>query len=303
MLLAILAITFLIADAQAQSSPPRFEAYPVTETYTGKTAPLVLKAEARSYRTRLREAAQEKPNFAGRYILTSWGCGTGCLMGGIIDAKTGAVYMLPFSVCCWGVDVADSFNPIEFRLDSRLIVFSGARDEKEGDNGAHYYKFENGRLSLIRSILKSEAALSEGQQSESSAATREIKVYLVANDDDGKMGRKIGCGDSLVPVKRTIKATGSLLKAAIEELLAIPQEYTDEGKQLENYWRGTNLQVKSVKISAGVATVLITGELSVAGVCDEPRIESQIEETARQFPSVKKLRVFVNGRALKEAIR
>jgi hypothetical protein len=41
----------------------------------------------------------------------------------------------------------------------------------------------------------------------------------------------------------------------------------------------------------------------VAGVCDQPRIESQIEETAKQFPNVRRVRVFVNGRTLASAIR
>ena len=146
-------------------------------------------------------------------------------------------------------------------------------------------------------------AKSRQHQPGSSASTREIKVYLVAEGDNGKTGKKIGCDDSLVAVRRMIKATNAPLKAAIQELLSLPQEHSDEGRQLGNYWRGTNLQVKSVATRAGTATIFITGELSVAGVCDEPRITSQIEETARQFPLVKKVRVFINGRALAKAIR
>jgi ABC-type uncharacterized transport system substrate-binding protein len=41
----------------------------------------------------------------------------------------------------------------------------------------------------------------------------------------------------------------------------------------------------------------------VAGICDEPRITEQIEATAKQFPTVKTVRVFINGIPLKEAIR
>jgi hypothetical protein len=131
-------------------------------------------------------------------------------------------------------------------------------------------------------------------------ATREVKVYLVALNDQGKAGRKIGCDDSLVPVTRTIKATDAPLKAALQELLSLPREY--EGR-LSNSWWGRNLKVRSVSLRGGVATILITGQLFVGGVCDEPRIEAQIEETARQFPNVRKVKVFVNGRTLAEAIR
>lgn len=75
-------------------------------------------------------------------------------MGAIIDAKTGKVYWWNFSICCWRTDVHDKFNPIEFRPDSKLIVFSGLRNEKDGDDGAHFYSFENGRFVHLRSDLK-----------------------------------------------------------------------------------------------------------------------------------------------------
>ncbi|HEX8150087.1 MAG TPA: GerMN domain-containing protein [Pyrinomonadaceae bacterium] len=132
------------------------------------------------------------------------------------------------------------------------------------------------------------------------SAGREVKVYLVALDDKGKRGRRIGCDDSLVPVTRTVSAAGAPLKAAVEELLAVPREY--EGG-LGNFWAGENLRVQSAAVSAGVATIRIRGTLPVAGVCDEPRIEEQIEATARQFRGVRGVRVFLNGRRLSDAIR
>lgn len=131
---------------------------------------------------------------------------------------------------------------------------------------------------------------------------REVKVYLVALDDDGRSGQKIGCGDSLVPVTRRIGARRPTLRIAIQELLLIPHEYD---ARLKNFWRGRNLRVRSVSVNrAGVATIHIAGAgPQVAGVCDQPRIESQIEETAKQFPNVRRVRVFVNGRTLASAIR
>jgi len=148
------ALILLAGSAVAQSRVPQFRNYPISEAYIGKTAPLVITREDKMFRTRLREAAKEKPNFAGRYIVTAWGCGTSCVMGAAIDAKTGKVHWWNFSVCCWGYDVDEKFQPIEFRLNSNLIVFSGARNEKDGDIGTHSYKFENGRFVHIRSILK-----------------------------------------------------------------------------------------------------------------------------------------------------
>lgn len=149
-LLLFITSPVLIGDVRSQNRVPQFKDYPVTEAYTGKTAPVVLTRDDRMFRTVLREASKEKPNFAGRYILTAWGCGTACLIGAVIDAKTGKVYRWGFSICCWRAEVDE---PIEYRLNSKLIVFSGARNEKD-DNGAHFYKFEHGRFVHLRSVLK-----------------------------------------------------------------------------------------------------------------------------------------------------
>ena len=138
-----------------------------------------------------------------------------------------------------------------------------------------------------------------------SAANRRdqtVKIYLVAIGDDGKAGQKIGCGDSLVPVTRTIKKTAAPLTAAIQELLSTPQ-HPNENPKLENFWKGRNLKVQSVSVRSNTATIHISGAVFVAGACDIPRIESQIEETAQQFPNVKKVQVFVGKRTLADAIR
>jgi hypothetical protein len=129
---------------------------------------------------------------------------------------------------------------------------------------------------------------------------REVKVFLVALDDRGRRGRRIGCDDSLVPVTRNVSAAGTPLNAAVEELLALPREY--EGG-LGNFWAGEGLRVQSAAISRGVATIRISGRLPVAGVCDQPRIEEQIKATALQFRGVRSARVFLNGQRLSDAIR
>jgi hypothetical protein len=127
-----------------------------------------------------------------------------------------------------------------------------------------------------------------------------IKIYLVAVADDGKSGRKIGCGDSLVAITRSVKKTVAPLIAAIRELLITPEQ-TEGARRLENFWKGRNLRVQSISVRNKTATIQLSGELFVAGVCDAPRIQGQIEETARQFPSVKKVKVFIGKRTLADA--
>jgi hypothetical protein len=136
-----------------REAAPRFEDYPTPERYRGRVAPLVLSRDDKRFRTRLRWAAKnERPNFAGHYILTTWGCGAQCLMGALIDARTGKVYSIPFTICCWGHEQDEQFAPIRFRLDSRLIIFEGALNE-EGV-GLYYYVWEKNRFRLLHSIEK-----------------------------------------------------------------------------------------------------------------------------------------------------
>ncbi len=154
-LVAVIAISATMLNVTAQTGVPRFSDYPVSERYAGKTAPLVLSGEARMFRTRLKDAASGKPNFAGHFIVTTWGCGTECIGGAIIDAKTGRVFMLPFTLCCWAPGTVDeNFKPVEFRLNSNLLVLAGTRNEKDGDYATRFYRFQNNRLVLLKTVTQ-----------------------------------------------------------------------------------------------------------------------------------------------------
>jgi len=149
----LLIIAFWTVSVLGQTNVPKFKDYSVTEVFNGPNAPIVLKKDDRMYRTRLTEASKEKPNFAGHYILTYWGCGTSCIVGAVVDARTGSVFWFPGSICCWDhLQKDDSFSPVLFRLNSRLLILSGARNEKEEDEATHFYEFQNGQFKLIRSI-------------------------------------------------------------------------------------------------------------------------------------------------------
>lgn len=138
-------LPFLLLLAQATV----FEQYAVTERYTGKVArPVLATVKDRQYRTRLREAADGKPNFAGHYIVTVFGCGASCVMGAVLDATTGRVSWFPFTVCCWS-STGDDFKPVEYRLDSKLIAFRGMRDEA-GKEGVYFYKLEDGKFIEVK---------------------------------------------------------------------------------------------------------------------------------------------------------
>ena len=153
---------------------------------------------------------------------------------------------------------------------------------------------------VVHQSLRHRLSLTSWEPTPSVSLGREVKVYLVALDDNGSRGIRVGCNDSLVPVTRTVNADAEPLRAAVEELLAVPRDY--EGG-LKNFWWGENLSVQSVAIRSGVATIRLKGNVYIAGVCDAPRIEGQIRETARQFRGVRSVRVFVGGRRLADVLR
>ena len=136
--------------AWGQAAPPAFADYPAGARYEGpRTVPHLRPGTAAwQFRTRIREAATQPPNFAGHYVLATWGCGMECVSYVIIDVKTGAVYFDDTTVCCWGTDVGVDFEPVRGQLTSRLLICTGLLKE-QGLNKAHYYTFEQGRLSAV----------------------------------------------------------------------------------------------------------------------------------------------------------
>lgn len=115
-----------LVRAGATTSPtewrraPRFGDFPVDHVYKGAPKPVDLHSHprARTYRTRLRQGARMGPNFAGRYTVVSWGCGSNCESTMIVDAATGEVF-----------DGVGAQRGAQFRLDSNLYI----ADPAEGD--------------------------------------------------------------------------------------------------------------------------------------------------------------------------
>jgi hypothetical protein len=128
-----------------------------------------------------------------------------------------------------------------------------------------------------------------------------VRIYLVAEGDNGVAGPKIGCDDSIVAVEREVASGVEPLRAALDALLAIRErDYGQSG--LYNALYEAELQVESVEVTDGRATVRLTGEFMLRGVCDIPRAEAQIEETVRQFVETGEVLILANGAPLSEAL-
>ena len=138
----------LSALTNAETLTPKFDDYGVKDKSSKRVSNVrIVSTQDKTYRAMLSAAIGQKPNFAGHFVMVEFGCGASCVRAAAIDTKTGAIYWLPFTVCCFPSEVEE---PISYTLDSSLIEVRGMRDEKGG--GTYYYQFIRGRFDLVKEI-------------------------------------------------------------------------------------------------------------------------------------------------------
>ena len=128
-----------------------------------------------------------------------------------------------------------------------------------------------------------------------------IKIFVIAPEDNGRSGKKVGCGDSVIGIERQIAPTQTPLQAALQELLSIRSRYIGESG-LYSALADSNLKVESVEIKNGQAIIYLTGTYVLGGVCDDPRFEAQLKETAMQFSTVKSVKIYINKKPLEDIL-
>ncbi len=109
----LILFSFTVSFSQTK---PRYEDYPAKKIYKGKTARVNIRSTpgATYYRTMLRETAKLGVTFAGYYAVNTWGCGSPCLVTGMVDLRTGKVIWPPIpQMLVWDVG---------FRSNSRLLI-------------------------------------------------------------------------------------------------------------------------------------------------------------------------------------
>jgi len=130
----------------------------------------------------------------------------------------------------------------------------------------------------------------------------EIKVAFLNPDgelpNEAKPGDLTGC-DHVVFSTYAIVPTTTPLAAALNLLLGNKEIYPGEQSQpyhVYNYVAKGNLKLAAAIVKDGVATISLTGTPPpLGGVCDDPRLLIQVTQTARQFPTVQKVKLLVNG--------
>lgn len=128
-----------------------------------------------------------------------------------------------------------------------------------------------------------------------------VNIFLIALEDNGQSGDKIGCDDSVISVPVAITPTLGVLRAALEELLSLEDIYYGM-TGLYNSLHQSVLTLESVSIAQGKATIHLSGTLMLSGVCDNPRVEAQLEETALQFSTVNQVEIYVNNVLLEDVL-
>ena len=132
-----------------------------------------------------------------------------------------------------------------------------------------------------------------------------VNIYLVAIEDNGKSGKLIGCGDSLVgaQVKYGLARGADTAKDTLTKLFAVKDQYYGESG-LYNALYQSDLKVDSLTVDANKkATLKLSGAMMLGGVCDNPRFEEQIRATVLQFKDLyTDIEIFVNDKPLKELL-
>lgn len=127
-----------------------------------------------------------------------------------------------------------------------------------------------------------------------------MTAYYVLLDDGGAGGVRFGCNDSLAGVRRTVAGSAEPLANAMRALLDGAAEPTPG---LYNSLSGSTLTFLSGTFDGTAVTVYLSGSVRPAGVCDIPRIEAQLTQTAVASVGAIRAEVYVNGVRLVEALR
>lgn len=133
------------------------------------------------------------------------------------------------------------------------------------------------------------------QNATSTPTTQTTSIKLAFLDTSGtSTGKERGC-DRVVLVTRDVPATSAPLTAAMQSLFA--EESQQVGSNFNFIARTKNtLKFNHATVENGTASIYLTGSVSgLAGVCDDPRAQIQIEETALQFATVQKVDIYLNG--------
>lgn len=126
-----------------------------------------------------------------------------------------------------------------------------------------------------------------------------VNIYVVALEDSGISGKKIGCEDSLVPIEVETESSLEFPWNALEALLSLsPGALENSG--FYTAFHQADLELVKYETNDLKAQVYLEGELMIGGVCDHPRIEEQLYATILQSDQIEEVDIFINGEILQD---
>ena len=136
------------------------------------------------------------------------------------------------------------------------------------------------------------------------APVQAVTAYYVLLDDGGSNGVRFGCNDSLAAVARTGPGAREPLPAAVGALLEAPTEAARPMPAgIYNALSNSDLKFLSGSFDGTTVTVYLAGTLRLGGVCDAPRVEAQLTQTAVAAVGAIRAEIYINGIGLAEALR
>lgn len=131
----------------------------------------------------------------------------------------------------------------------------------------------------------------------SATTTMKVQVALLgAQMETSNKDNFRGC-DVFELQERTVPASSMPLTAAIRELFSKKDIWMPSELAPGNFIASQKeLFFDKVVIENSVARIYLIGKIGpLGGVCDDPRLRIQLEETALQFPTIKAVEFYLNG--------
>ena len=169
-----------------------------------------------------------------------------------------------------------------------------------GDGSSGVVGSGSGSATTVPTDAGLNPATNAGQDPAPAAGTGPA-VYYVALDDGGSQGIRFGCNDSLVAVRATAAQPGEPLAIALAQLLS-PDDPTSVTSALYNALSGSALDYVSGYLQGATVVVNLTGQLQPGGVCDNPRIQAQLTQTAVAATGASRAEIYIDGRNLNELL-
>lgn len=120
--------------------------------------------------------------------------------------------------------------------------------------------------------------------------TQSIKLYFSNTKNDPNM---LDCS-KVYEVSRTIPKSTGIAKSSIVNLLTGPNQKEVDDGYVSAFGRSDSQSLKSIKIVNGVATVDFN-YLPSGGSCLVAGARAQIEQTLKQFETIKTIKILLNG--------